>query len=120
MYKTLINNHLKEKWSNMSGGWTVVLDVGKSLSKLTLWDDGGVLRARRSRPNMPVQTGDCVVLDTARIEEWLVSGLAEFSSHGPIDAIVPVAHGAAAALIRHGRLQIMPLDYEWTGVAADR
>jgi len=25
----------------MAGGWTVVLDVGKTLSKATLWDETG-------------------------------------------------------------------------------
>ena len=46
--------------------------------------------------------------------------LAQYATLGPIEAIVPVAHGAGAALIRDGRLQAAPLDYEWTGVAAQR
>ena len=37
-----------------------------------------------------------------------------------IGAIIPVAHGAAAALLHHGHLVRAPLDYEWPGVAQDR
>jgi sugar (pentulose or hexulose) kinase len=104
----------------MPDGWTVVLDVGKSVSKATLWDEGGMLRARRSRPNPRLEADGCGVLDSAGIERWLVSVLAKFAACGPVDAIVPVAHGAGAALLHRNRLQSGPLDYEWSEVAADR
>jgi hypothetical protein len=61
----------------MGTGWTIVLDVGKTLSKATV--------------------------------------LKEFAALGPVDAIVPVAHGAAAALILEDRLECAPMDYERQG-----
>jgi sugar (pentulose or hexulose) kinase len=104
----------------MAGGWTIVIDVGKTLSKATLWDDGGDCVAQRSRANQPVASGVSVALDVMGIERWLVAVLSEFAHLGPIESIVPVAHGAGAALISKGRLQRAPLDYEWAGVAGDR
>jgi sugar (pentulose or hexulose) kinase len=104
----------------MASGWTVVLDVGKTHSKATLWNDTGNCVARQTRPNCPVNTGNSLGLDTAGIERWLRGVLCEFARLGPIAAIVPIGHGAGVALIRNGRLQTAPLDYEWPGVSADR
>ena len=104
----------------MASGWTIVLDVGKSLSKATLWDEGGVCRAQRSRPNQRLTSGLALTLDAAGIEYWLEGILKEFATLGAVGAIIPVAHGAGAALIRQGRLQCPPVDYEWPGVGADR
>ncbi len=104
----------------MTTGWTIVLDVGKTLSKASLWDEAGVCAAQRARANSPENAGAGQTLDTAGIERWLRGVLAEFSRLGPVTAIVPVAHGAGAALIHEGRLQHAPLDYEWPGVGADR
>jgi sugar (pentulose or hexulose) kinase len=104
----------------MTGGWTVVLDVGKTHSKATLWNDTGNCVARRTRANSQVNTGSSLNLDTAGIERWLRGVLSAFAQLGPIAVIVPVAHGAGVALIRNGQLQTAPLDYEWPGVGADR
>jgi len=101
-------------------GWTVVLDVGKTLSKATLWDDAANCIARRSRPNPQVSNGNSLTLDVAGIERWLRHVLSEFSQVLSITAIIPVAHGAGVALIRNGQLQCAPLDYEWPGASADR
>jgi hypothetical protein len=38
----------------MGRDWTIVLDVGKTLSKATLWNEAGQLAASRSRPNLRV------------------------------------------------------------------
>lgn len=104
----------------MAGAWTIVLDIGKTHSKSTLWNETGNCVGRRVRPNPQVNTGNCLTLDTAGIERWLRGVLSEFARLGPIGAIVPVAHGAGVALIAKGRLQTAPLDYEWPGVSADR
>jgi sugar (pentulose or hexulose) kinase len=104
----------------MAGGWTIVLDVGKTLSKATLWDECAVCVAQRSRPNQRSTSGVSVTLDVMGIEQWLAGVLSEFARLGPVESIVPVAHGAGAALISKGRLQRAPLDYEWAGVAGDR
>jgi sugar (pentulose or hexulose) kinase len=103
----------------MASGWTIVLDVGKSLSKATLWDEAGNCVAYRSRSNRrPVGGG--LTLDVVGIEQWLEAVLKEYAAQGPVSSIIPVAHGAGIALIRHDRLVCAPLDYEWLGVARDR
>lgn len=104
----------------MAGGWTIVLDVGKTHSKATLWDEAGLCKAQRAHTNRRLTSGSCLTLDVSGIEEWLQDALSEFAKLGPIRAIVPVAHGAGVALLRRGRLHCAPLDYEWPGVTADR
>jgi sugar (pentulose or hexulose) kinase len=104
----------------MAGGWTIVLDVGKTHSKATLWNEAGACVARQVRPNPRINTGNCLTLDTVGIERWLRGVLSEFARLGSVTAIVPIAHGAGVALIAKGQLQTAPLDYEWPGVSADR
>src|SRR5580692_3993672 len=103
-----------------AGDWTIVVDVGKTLSKATLWNESGLCVERRSRPNIRQMWQGYAALDAAGIELWLKGVLAHFATRGPVGTIVPVAHGAAAALIRGGRLQCPPMDYEWTGSDAAR
>ena len=85
--------------------------MGKTLSKLTLWD-GVRLVERRTRPNARCDGGDYLALDAAGIEAWLIATLTDFARMGRIEAIVPVAHGAAAAIVLDGRLAAPPMDYE--------
>ena len=96
----------------MAGGAVAVLDIGKTLSKLTLWEQGGTVIARRSRRNPLVFHQGWAVLDTAGIESWLVETLRELAGLADIGTIVPVGHGAAAALVRDGAVVVPPLDYE--------
>jgi len=104
----------------MGNGWTVVIDIGKTLAKATLWDEAGKCIANRSRPNRQPTVDGGLTLDVAGIEPWLEITLKEFGALGPVGAIIPVAHGAGAALIRNDRLQCAPIDYEWRGSALDR
>jgi sugar (pentulose or hexulose) kinase len=104
----------------MSGGWTIVLDIGKTLSKATLWSEAGHLVASRSRPNSLCHSDGYPCLDAQAIEAWLEFVLGEFAAFGPVDAIVPVAHGAAVALVLDDRLECAPMDYEWQGEGSDR
>jgi sugar (pentulose or hexulose) kinase len=104
----------------MMAGWKVVLDVGKTLSKATLWDDAARCVATRLHANQALDSGSCLTLDIAGIERWLEELLNDYARLGPVDAIIPVAHGAGVALIRRGRLQCPPIDYEWTGVQSAR
>ena len=96
---------------------TVVLDIGKTMSKVTLWR-GGMLIDRRTRLNERVAGPGYAALDAAGIEAWLEAALRDFARLGPIGAIIPVAHGAAMAVLREGRLAMPPVDYEHP-VAAD-
>ncbi|MDG2532128.1 carbohydrate kinase [Sphingomonas sp. HITSZ_GF] len=100
----------------MGEGLSVVLDLGKTLSKLSLWDASGAMLARRTRPNGQVEAvlgGEAIrVLDTAGIEAWVEEVLREFAGLGRVMRIIPVGHGAAAAVVRDGALAAPPLDYE--------
>ena len=90
----------------------VVLDCGKTLAKLSMWRRDGTLLAREARPNVRVDTGDYDALDASGIEQWLAGTLRAFSSIARIGAIIPVAHGAAAVILRGDRLACLPPDYE--------
>jgi sugar (pentulose or hexulose) kinase len=90
----------------------VVIDVGKSLTKASLWSVAGKLLARRVRPNAQLSASGYRALDTAGIEGFLVEALSGFAGFGQVTALVPVAHGAGVALLRDGGLLLPPMDYE--------
>jgi len=90
----------------------VVLDVGKTISKLSLWSQKGALIARESRPNQRMTSAQIEVLDIDGIESWVLNTLSTFSRQAKISCIIPVAHGAALAAIRNDRLLFPPIDYE--------
>jgi hypothetical protein len=93
-------------------GFIVVLDVGKSLSKLTLWSPERQMVARRTRANLSYAADGFVSLDVPGITAWLAQGLTEFAGLGDIAAIIPAAHGAAACLVDAHGLSAAPLDYD--------
>lgn len=96
----------------MLPGWVSVLDIGKTLAKLSLWDERGRMLAQRVTANQPLLTPTCQALNAAAIESWMAQVLADFARIGPVSAIVPVAHGAAMAVIGNGRLASPVQDYE--------
>ncbi|HWD66882.1 MAG TPA: carbohydrate kinase [Caulobacteraceae bacterium] len=105
----------------MGDGLIVVLDVGKTLAKLSLWTRAGELVDRTTRANdRLVSERNYLALDAVGIEAWLAGALAGFARHGRVGTIVPVAHGAAAAIVRDGALACPPLDYEQAIPAARR
>ena len=91
---------------------TAVLDVGKTRAKLSLVAEDGRIVATRSRPNNVRRVGSIRVLDTDGIERWLAAALLELGKQSEITAIVPVAHGAAAAFITADGLAAPAMDYE--------
>jgi sugar (pentulose or hexulose) kinase len=90
----------------------IVLDIGKTWSKASLWNHGGNLIAKRARPNERQEIGAYVALDAANIETWLALTLREFGELADVGHIIPVTHGAGAALVREGKLLLPPMDYE--------
>ncbi len=96
----------------MSQGCTVVLDVGKTLAKLTLWSPDGRLMDRRSRPNLPRFASGYATLDVQGITNWLADSLRDLAEMGEIATIVPVAHGAAACVLDGADGCVPPVDYE--------
>jgi sugar (pentulose or hexulose) kinase len=90
------------------------------MSKLTLWSEGGELIARETRCNERVEGPGYWALDAAGIEAFLLDGLAKFARLADIGAIMPVGHGAAAAIVRDGKLVLPPIDYENPIPASER
>src|SRR5690606_19497552 len=80
----------------------------------------GQLSGEWARANAPGTGGAYRTLDVDGIAAWLVDALAACASRGRVRRIVPVAHGAAAAIVRDGRLFVPPLDYEHAADAALR
>lgn len=97
-----------------SRGSVVVLDVGKTLAKATLWSPARRMIEKRSRLNERIVEDGLPRLDHRGIEHWLTEMLKEFAAKAEIDAIIPVAHGAAACLVDDDGLALTPLDYEAT------
>jgi sugar (pentulose or hexulose) kinase len=93
-------------------GFAVVLDVGKTHTKASLWSPQGALVAGRQRLNARTQGPGYQALDVAGIEAFLEESLRAFGQQAAVGAIVPVAHGAAMAVLREGRLLLPPMDYE--------
>lgn len=91
---------------------TVVLDIGKTVAKASLWDAAGAMIAWQSRANEIIVTDHYRALDTGGIESWFAGVLSGFAAIGRIGAIVPVAHGAAAAIIGANGLAAPVMDYE--------
>ena len=89
-----------------------VFDVGKTVTKLTIVGEDGSVLDRIQRANQPVETAGLKRLDVDGIEDWLRASLPAVVGASRIRAIVPVAHGAAAALVGPGGLATAPLDYE--------
>lgn len=95
-------------------GRTIVVDIGKTNAKVSLWDDDAQLISRKLRSNErppPLPQG-YRTLDVHGIDAWLVESIREFAADGPVARIVTVGHGAAAALLRGGKLYLDPMDYE--------
>lgn len=101
-------------------GRTIVVDIGKTNAKVSLWGAGGELIARKLRANDPNPRSSVPwrTLDVHGIDAWIINSLREFAASGNVARIVPVGHGAAAALIRDGRLYAEPMDYEM-GISQD-
>jgi sugar (pentulose or hexulose) kinase len=92
----------------VQGRAIIILDVGKTRAKLSLWDSKGTLIDRQTRANVATDGA----LDVHGIALWLSGTLALFAKSADVGAILPVAHGAAAAIIHDGKLIHPPTDYE--------
>jgi len=92
---------------------TIVLDIGKTNVKLVLVDASGAVLAERRSPNEILRDGPYPHHDTERIWDWMLAAMKEFSSLALVGAIVPVTHGATAALVDDEGLVMPVLDYEY-------
>ncbi|MES3021435.1 MAG: FGGY family carbohydrate kinase [Pseudomonadota bacterium] len=91
---------------------TLVLDIGKTNVKLTLIDADGATLAEQRCPNTIINAGAYPQHDTERIWDWMLGTFAAFARIARVGAIVPVTHGATAALVDEHGLVLPVLDYE--------
>jgi sugar (pentulose or hexulose) kinase len=99
----------------MSGA-VAVLDVGKTNVKLALFAPDGAAIWERSTPNRPLNAPPYLHADVEAIWAFFLKALAEAAKAHEIDAIVPTAHGAAAALVDERGLVLAFMDYEAAGI----
>ena len=98
--------------SGLPGDATVILDIGKTNVKLVLLDAAGLVLAEQRIANSIVDTAPYPHHDTERIWDWMLSTLRGFARIARVGAIVPVTHGATAALVDGDGLVLPVLDYE--------
>lgn len=91
---------------------TVILDIGKTNVKLALLDTHGAMLAEERLANTIANTGPYPHHDTERIWDWMLGTLRVFAGIAQVGAIVPVTHGATAALVDDHGLVLPVLDYE--------
>jgi sugar (pentulose or hexulose) kinase len=96
----------------MTADATVILDIGKTNVKLALLDAHGGTLAEQRIANTIVHTAPYPHHDTERIWHWLLDTLRSFARLAQVGAIVPVTHGATAALVDADGLVLPVLDYE--------
>lgn len=96
---------------------TLVLDVGKTRTKLLAIDGHGQLRQGWEQRSRSVETASgYLALDTAGVQTWLSETLAGMGSlRQSVRCIVPVTHGAALAGIDSTGLALPVADYEFAG-----
>ena len=92
---------------------TIVLDIGKTNVKLALIDTAGKTLAEQRIPNTVVQSGPYPHADVERIWDWMLATFRTFAQVAEVGAIVPVTHGATAALVDEQGLVLPVQDYEF-------
>jgi sugar (pentulose or hexulose) kinase len=90
----------------------IVLDIGKTNAKLALIDAAGHVLAERRRANVVLDADPYPHLDTEGIWDWMLATCRAFACLAQVSAIVPVTHGATAALVAPDGLVLPVLDYE--------
>jgi len=90
----------------------IVLDIGKTNAKLALIDAAGHVLAEQRRANVVLNDGPYPHLDTEGIWNWMLGVCRGFAQIAHVSAIVPVTHGATAALVSASGLALPVLDYE--------
>ncbi len=100
----------------MSGPeFVAVVDVGKTRTKLAIVDASGAVREERGAPSRSLAGPPYPHLDVEATIAWILASLRELGARWPIDVVVPVAHGAAAALMAGDALALPVMDYEFRG-----
>lgn len=95
----------------MGSGFAIVVDVGKTMTKVSLWSRDGRLLQRATRPSTSRVIEGRRHLDAPAISDFVLDAIGQIDA-ASVEFIVPVAHGAGIAAIKDGGLAILPLDYE--------
>ena len=91
-----------------------VIDIGKTNAKVVLVADDGTEIAERRRPNTVLPGPPYPHFDADGLWSFVLESLADFAPR--VGAVVPVTHGACAALVdEDGALALPVLDYEHAG-----
>ncbi|RZA33558.1 MAG: L-fuculose kinase [Lysobacteraceae bacterium] len=90
----------------------IVLDIGKTNVKLALVDASGRTILEERRPNAIIHGAPYAHHDTDGIWTWMLATCRAFARRAHVSAIVPVTHGATAALVDDAGLVLPVLDYE--------
>lgn len=89
----------------------IVIDLGKTLSKVSLWSAEGHMLDRQIRPTESPVVDDIRRLDADGIAVWLVEALSAYAGRD-IGFIIPVGHGAGVVALDRDKPAFLPLDYE--------
>jgi L-fuculokinase len=90
-----------------------VFDAGKTHAKLALVGASSGVIEHCVETHMPALSGPPMPqLDVRALERWLIASLASAPGRERVATLVPVAHGAAAALIDRGGEVLLVPDYE--------
>jgi L-fuculokinase len=90
-----------------------VLDIGKTNAKVVVADPRtGEQIWSRAHPNGPLAGAPYRAIDAQAIETFVLSALGDAPRRAEIGVIVPVAHGACAALVTADGLALPVMDYE--------
>jgi sugar (pentulose or hexulose) kinase len=95
---------------------TVVLDVGRTKVRVCAVDPKGTEVVVSSCENRALPGPPYPHFDVDALFAWIVEGLGRLARDSAVGAIVPVAHGACAALLGEDDLVLPVLDYEFEGV----
>ena len=93
----------------------VVLDIGKTKVRVAVVGPGGEAVAIHSRANRVAAPPPFPHFDVEGLFGWLMDSLRDLARGHAIEAIVPVTHGACAALLANRELALPVLDYEFEG-----
>ena len=99
-------------------GLVAIVDIGKTHLKLHVLSESGELLKAFELANQVVTGDPYPHFDTDSHWQWLMDALAGFDAVEEISKIVPVTHGAAAALVDETGLVLPILDYEFEGVTS--
>jgi L-fuculokinase len=94
-----------------------VFDVGKTNVRLSAANDSGIALTILERENIVLDGPLYPHFDADAVYAWLIDGLRKLVRDFGVDSIVPITHGACAALVDDAGLVLPIMDYEFGGIS---